>query len=113
MYFIQHCFFCRLSDSTVSEDAGIEPRTVAYCTSSYFYVSVLFKYLHVVVDLDGVCQVLEAGRDLGNALLKVEDVHGELVRLGTGRTEQLSRVLHERLVGLQQKLTLSYSRCLK
>ncbi len=26
---IQHCFICRLSDSTVSEDAGIEPRTVA------------------------------------------------------------------------------------
>ncbi len=29
MYYIQHCFICRLSDSTVSEDAGIEPRTVA------------------------------------------------------------------------------------
>ncbi len=28
-YFIQHCFICRPSDSTVSEDAGIEPRTVA------------------------------------------------------------------------------------
>jgi hypothetical protein len=27
MYFIQHCFVCRPSDSTVSEDAGIEPRT--------------------------------------------------------------------------------------
>jgi hypothetical protein len=26
---IQHCFICRLSDSTVSKDAGIEPRTVA------------------------------------------------------------------------------------
>ncbi len=26
---IQHCFICRLSGSTVSEDAGIEPRTVA------------------------------------------------------------------------------------
>jgi hypothetical protein len=25
----QHCFICRLSDSVVSEDAGIEPRTVA------------------------------------------------------------------------------------
>ncbi len=24
----QHCFICRPSDSTVSEDAGIEPRTV-------------------------------------------------------------------------------------
>ncbi len=27
-YFIQHCFICRLSDFTVSEDAGIKPRTV-------------------------------------------------------------------------------------
>jgi hypothetical protein len=29
MYVIQHCFICRPADSTVSEDAGIEPRTVA------------------------------------------------------------------------------------
>ncbi len=29
MYDIQHCFIGRPSDSTVSEDAGIEPRTVA------------------------------------------------------------------------------------
>ncbi len=29
MYNIQHCFICRPSDSTVSEDAGIELRTVA------------------------------------------------------------------------------------
>jgi hypothetical protein len=29
MYCIQHCFICRPSDSTVSEDAGIESRTVA------------------------------------------------------------------------------------
>ncbi len=29
MYFIQLCFGCRPSDSTVSEDAGTEPRTVA------------------------------------------------------------------------------------
>ncbi len=28
-YFIQHCFICRPSDSTASEEAGIEPRTVA------------------------------------------------------------------------------------
>jgi hypothetical protein len=26
---IQHCFFCRPSDFTVLEDAGIEPRPVA------------------------------------------------------------------------------------
>ncbi len=29
MYDIQYCFICRPSDSTVSEDAGIEPRPVA------------------------------------------------------------------------------------
>jgi hypothetical protein len=29
MYDIQHCFIYRPSDSTESEDAGIEPRTVA------------------------------------------------------------------------------------
>jgi hypothetical protein len=29
MYCIQHCLICRPSDSTVSEDAWIEPRTVA------------------------------------------------------------------------------------
>jgi hypothetical protein len=27
--FIQHCFIYRPSDSSVSEDAGMEPRTVA------------------------------------------------------------------------------------
>ncbi len=29
MYIIQHFLICRLSDSTVSEDAAIEPRTIA------------------------------------------------------------------------------------
>jgi hypothetical protein len=29
MYSIQHCFICRPSDSTVSKDAVIEPKTVA------------------------------------------------------------------------------------
>jgi hypothetical protein len=28
LYFIQHWFICRPSDSTVSEDAGVGPRTV-------------------------------------------------------------------------------------
>jgi hypothetical protein len=28
LYVIQQCFVCRPSESTVSEDAGIEPRTV-------------------------------------------------------------------------------------
>jgi hypothetical protein len=29
LYRTQHCFICRLSDSAVPTDAGIEPRTVA------------------------------------------------------------------------------------
>jgi hypothetical protein len=32
LYLVQQCFICRPSDSTVSEDAGIEPRTVATLT---------------------------------------------------------------------------------
>ncbi len=31
-YFIQHCFICCPSDSTVSEDAGIEPRAITTST---------------------------------------------------------------------------------
>jgi hypothetical protein len=31
-YFVQHCFIDRPSDSTVSEDAGIEASTVATLT---------------------------------------------------------------------------------
>ena len=58
-------------------------------------------YLHLVVDLDGVGQVVEVGGDLRDALLEVEDVHGELVRLVAGSPEQLGRVLHERLVRLE------------
>ncbi len=33
MYDIQHCLICRPSDSTVSEDDGIEPRTVGCQTT--------------------------------------------------------------------------------
>jgi hypothetical protein len=29
MYVIQHCFICRPSDLTVSDDAGIKPRPIA------------------------------------------------------------------------------------
>ncbi len=29
LYFLGHCFICCLSDSSLSEDSGIEPRTVA------------------------------------------------------------------------------------
>ncbi len=33
LYYIQHCFICRPSDFTVSENAGIEPRTRIFMTS--------------------------------------------------------------------------------
>jgi hypothetical protein len=64
MYCIQHCFICRPSDSSVSEDAGIEPRTVAtsalavrhsnhsdrsYPTVRYWYYS--SDYTRIVQDL--------------------------------------------------------------
>jgi hypothetical protein len=32
---VQHCCICRPSDSTVSEAAGIEPRTVATLSNKY------------------------------------------------------------------------------
>ncbi len=35
MYCIQDCFICRPTDSIVSEDAGIEPRTVATTASTF------------------------------------------------------------------------------
>jgi hypothetical protein len=33
MYFIEHCFICSPSDSTMSEDAGIEPSARLYRSS--------------------------------------------------------------------------------
>ena len=63
-------------------------------------------YLHFVVDLDGVLEVGDVRRNLRDPLLKVEHVHGKLVRLGAGGPEQLGRVLHEGLVGLQMKCTV-------
>jgi hypothetical protein len=45
---IQHCFICRPSESTVSEDAGIEPRTVmttalAVRRSNYYRLDLIHK----------------------------------------------------------------------
>jgi hypothetical protein len=40
MYDIQHCFICRPNDSTVSEDAGIEPRTDASKVRSAYLLAV-------------------------------------------------------------------------
>ncbi len=37
-YFIKHCFICSPSDSTVSEDAGNEPRTIVTSTLAVRFV---------------------------------------------------------------------------
>jgi hypothetical protein len=38
-YFIQHCFFYRPTDFTVSKDAGIEPRTSALADKRPYYLA--------------------------------------------------------------------------
>ncbi len=48
MYCIQHCVICRPSDSTGSEDARIEPRTVAIFSSNFFYIGQQFFALKVL-----------------------------------------------------------------
>ncbi len=40
MYDIQRCFICRHYDSTVSEDAGIKPRTVATTALAAYLLAV-------------------------------------------------------------------------
>ncbi len=45
MYIIQDCVICRPSDSTVSEDAGIEPRTVATLALTARCSNHLAKYM--------------------------------------------------------------------
>ncbi len=41
MYFIQHYFICRPSESTVSEDAGIEPKIIRVLSSNLRYIAFL------------------------------------------------------------------------
>ncbi len=53
LYFIQHCFICRPTDSTVSEGAGIEPRKVvtsalAVRRSSHSATSHPYSRLHLI-----------------------------------------------------------------
>ncbi len=57
-YFIQHCFICRPSYSTVPEDAGIEPRTVATwhwlsyaLTSRLDLIGMIYRYIAIYVCL--------------------------------------------------------------
>jgi hypothetical protein len=44
MYVIQHSFICRTSDSTASEDAGIEPRTDATLALTARHSNYLARY---------------------------------------------------------------------
>ncbi len=46
MYIFQHCFICCSSDSTVSEDAGIEPRTFA--TLAFTAIDALITRLNLI-----------------------------------------------------------------
>jgi hypothetical protein len=48
MYDIQYCFIYRPSDSIVSEDAGIEPRTVTSCD---YGIGTRLHLIHTLLDL--------------------------------------------------------------
>ncbi len=47
-YYIQHCFICRPSDSTVPTDAGIEARTVALAGPLHWQSDVLTTRLDLI-----------------------------------------------------------------
>jgi hypothetical protein len=47
MYCIQHCFICRPSDSTVSDVAGIEPRTVATSALAVSALTTRLDLIHI------------------------------------------------------------------
>jgi hypothetical protein len=51
MYCIQHCFNCHPSDSTVSDDAGIEPRTVATSALEVRRSTTRLDLIHTRLDL--------------------------------------------------------------
>ncbi len=54
MYDIKHCFICRPSDSTVSEDAGIEPRAVGITALTVRRLDLIHTRLdliHILLDL--------------------------------------------------------------
>jgi hypothetical protein len=61
LYAIQHCFICRPSDSTVSEDAGIEPALTARLDlihESQAKTEIIFKSsTHTLYSL-GLCRQL-------------------------------------------------------
>jgi hypothetical protein len=46
--YIQHCFICRPPDSSVSEDAGIEPRTVAALQLAFICFNLSTKFSSII-----------------------------------------------------------------
>jgi hypothetical protein len=61
MYVIQHCFICRPSDSSVTEDAGIKIRTVATfaLTVKRSNYSILTARSHPRTRLDLIVEILK------------------------------------------------------
>ncbi len=55
MYFIQHCFICRPLDSTVSDDAGIEPGSVRRCNHWTHRLYFLHKLLFMTLAYHSAC----------------------------------------------------------
>jgi hypothetical protein len=49
MYVIQYCFICRTSNSTLSEDAGIEPRTLALTARRSYHSAI--DLIHTLINL--------------------------------------------------------------
>jgi hypothetical protein len=60
MYFIQHCFICRPSDTTLSEDAGIE-RTQDCCELRHRQSDAITTRLDLIHGLICFCGCVQAG----------------------------------------------------
>jgi hypothetical protein len=98
MYDIQHCFICRLSDSTMAEDFGIEPRTVAttalavrrtnHTDSQSARNTDMMTYLrHTSGDQDRatlIAQLINKHQEQKEAFLKVRSKRDRSVRLFFG-----------------------------
>ncbi len=80
LYFIQHCFICCLSDSTVSEDAGIESRTVATCDFGISCQTLLPLDL-INSRLDLVHSLLDHIQHFTSMLIRIQDVFSSVITL--------------------------------
>jgi hypothetical protein len=72
MYVIQLCFICPPSDSTVSEDAGIEPRTVATLALTVRRSNHLARsHPQLLVKMEDRIKKKTIPRGVGNLLYKI------------------------------------------